>query len=71
MNIHVDTLFAWGGVIYRPGQACAPEDAARWAIERGYARALDAVPAAPEAAPENKAHAAAPKRAVKPKTTAK
>lgn len=68
MNIHVETLFAWGGVIYRPGQACAPEDAARWAIERGYARPNSP---APDAAPENKAHAAAPKRAVKPKTTAK
>lgn len=68
MNIHVDTLFAWGGRVYRPGRVDAPDDAAKWAIERGYARALDA---APESAPENKAHAAAPKRAVKPKTTAK
>ena len=67
MNIHVDTLFAWGGRVYRPGRVDAPDDAAKWSIERGYAHALDAAPAAPE----NKAHAAAPKRAVKPKTTAK
>ena len=44
MRIHVDTLFALGGRIYRPGPADAPDDVAKWAIGRGYARALDAAP---------------------------
>lgn len=59
MNIHVDTLFALGGRIYRPGRADAPDDVAKWAIGRGYARPASA---APESAPENKAHAAAPRK---------
>ena len=63
MRIHVDILFALGGRLYRPGHCDAPDDTAKWAIAQGYARPEE-TPAA-SAAPENKAHAAAPKRAVR------
>lgn len=64
MRIHVDTLFALDGILYRPGPADAPESTALWAIAQGYARSADA-----EAvnAPANKAHQSAPKKSVKPK----
>lgn len=69
MRIHVDILFALGGRLYRPGHCDAPDDTAKWAIAQGYARPEE-TPAA-SSAPENKAHAAAPKRAVKPKPATK
>lgn len=69
MRIHVDILFALDGRLYRPGPADAPDTVAAWAIAQGYARPDS--PAPPAAAPENKAHVAAPKRAVKPKPASK
>lgn len=63
MNIHVDTLFALNGILYRPGPADAPADTARWAIEQGYARPMDNT----VHTPKNKAHFAAPKKSAKPK----
>ena len=65
MGERIVTAFRYAGRAWSPGPVPAdmPPDALAWAVGRGYAR-----PATPEAAPENKAHAAAPKKAVKKKS---